>query len=130
MHAISNSLLDEILARFDDPQSSVPALAAFVRSEIANQNGSDLSSPLNAVLEGMAERFGQNQSNGISRPPNGKTDDDDHNNDSHAAPENVVVPDGYSLQAFATGLTFPTAITFSNNDVWVSESGPTPGTVP
>ncbi|ACL62919.1 glucose/sorbosone dehydrogenase-like protein [Methylobacterium nodulans] len=62
-------------------------------------------------------------------PPNGKIGDGP-DNDSHASPENVVLPDGYSLQAFATGLTFPTAITFSNDQVWVSESGPTPDTVP
>jgi hypothetical protein len=44
--------------------------------------------------------------------------------------DNVLVPDGFSLQSFATGLTFPTAITFSNDKVWVSESGATPDTVP
>ncbi|WP_213288069.1 glucose/sorbosone dehydrogenase-like protein [Bradyrhizobium sp. sGM-13] len=42
----------------------------------------------------------------------------------------MIVPEGFSLQLFATGLTFPTAIAFSDDQVWVSESGAVPGTVP
>ncbi|WP_245266710.1 sorbosone dehydrogenase family protein [Bradyrhizobium sp. WSM1743] len=127
-----NAALDAILARIGDAQSSALAFAASELSQLANQNAPTLNSPLNAGLEGVLERFGQIQ-------PNGKAGDehngDDHNGDGHdnddqLTPENVIVPEGYSLQAFATGLTFPTAITFSDGHVWVSESGATPNTVP
>ncbi|WP_445505319.1 hypothetical protein [Microvirga sp. G4-2] len=45
---------------------------------------------------------------------------------------NVNVPEGFSLQPLATGLNFPTAIAFSEDQtqVWVSESGALPGTLP
>lgn len=39
------------------------------------------------------------------------------------APAGVSVPPGYSLATFATGLDFPTGITFGAGAVWVSEAG-------
>jgi glucose/arabinose dehydrogenase len=61
-----------------------------------------------------------------------EVDHDQHNTLDHdqSDADNVLVPEGFSLQSFATGLTFPTAITFSKDHVWVSESGATPDTVP
>jgi hypothetical protein len=38
----------------------------------------------------------------------------------------VLVPDGFTLQPLATGLTFPTAITFSGDQIWVWTLSPTP----
>jgi hypothetical protein len=54
------------------------------------------------------------------------------NNQNPSTGDSVLVPKGYSLQPFATGLNFPTAITFSEDkgQVWVSESGALPGTQP
>lgn len=51
-------------------------------------------------------------------------------NDSNG--DSVLVPEGFSLQPLATGLNFPTAIAFSDDQtqVWVSESGALPGTQP
>jgi len=47
------------------------------------------------------------------------------------AASNVQIRRGYSLQAIATGLNFPTAITFgSRQRIWVSESGFMPPLVP
>ncbi|HXS12244.1 MAG TPA: hypothetical protein VN734_06050 [Acidobacteriaceae bacterium] len=40
-----------------------------------------------------------------------------------AAPSNVVIPAGYTMTAAATGLNFPTAITFQGNSIWVAEAG-------
>ena len=40
-----------------------------------------------------------------------------------ATPSNVVVPPGYTLTAVATGLNFPTAITFQGDSIWVTEAG-------
>ncbi|WP_445500249.1 hypothetical protein [Microvirga sp. G4-2] len=42
--------------------------------------------------------------------------------------DGVLVLEGFSLQPLATGLNFPTAITFSEdqNQAWVSESGALP----
>src|SRR5579863_1093876 len=40
-----------------------------------------------------------------------------------AAPTNVVIPSGYTLSAVATGLNFPTAITFQGDSIWVTEAG-------
>ncbi|HWD97748.1 MAG TPA: hypothetical protein VG345_01865 [Bryobacteraceae bacterium] len=40
-----------------------------------------------------------------------------------AAPSNVVVPPGYTMTAVATGLNFPTAITFQGDSIWVAEAG-------
>jgi hypothetical protein len=61
-----------------------------------------------------------------------EVDHDQHNTLDHdqSDADNVLVPEGFSLQSFATGLTFPTAITFSKDHVWFSESGATPDTVP
>lgn len=39
------------------------------------------------------------------------------------SPSNVVVPPGYAMTAVATGLNFPTAITFQGNSIWVAEAG-------
>ena len=39
------------------------------------------------------------------------------------APSNVVVPAGYTMTAVATGLNFPTAITFQGDSIWVAEAG-------
>src|SRR6516165_11260825 len=38
-------------------------------------------------------------------------------------PSNVVVPEGYSMTAVATGLNFPTAMTFFGDTIWVTEMG-------
>ncbi len=38
-------------------------------------------------------------------------------------PSNVVVPQGYTMTAVATGLNFPTAITFQGDSIWVTEAG-------
>jgi glucose/arabinose dehydrogenase len=40
-----------------------------------------------------------------------------------AAPTNVAVPPGYTMTAVATGLNFPTAITFQGSSIWVTEAG-------
>jgi glucose/arabinose dehydrogenase len=43
---------------------------------------------------------------------------------AHAAtPSNVVIPSGYTMTAVATGLNFPTAITFQGDSIWVTEAG-------
>ena len=39
------------------------------------------------------------------------------------APTNVVIPQGYTMTAVATGLNFPTAMTFQGNSIWVTEAG-------
>jgi len=39
------------------------------------------------------------------------------------APTNVTVPPGYSMTAVATGLNFPTAMTFFGDTIWVTEAG-------
>ena len=39
------------------------------------------------------------------------------------APSNVVVPSGYAMTLVATGLNFPTAITFQGDSIWVTEAG-------
>lgn len=39
------------------------------------------------------------------------------------APTNVTVPSGYTMTAVATGLNFPTAMTFVGNTIWVTEAG-------
>ena len=39
------------------------------------------------------------------------------------APSNVVIPQGYSMTAVATGLNFPTAMTFFGDTIWVTEEG-------
>ncbi len=47
-----------------------------------------------------------------------------------AAPSNIVISPGYSITAVATGLNFPTAMTFAGNTIWVTEAGiGTPPTV-
>src|SRR5262249_59972407 len=38
-------------------------------------------------------------------------------------PSNVVIPEGYSMTAVATGLNFPTAMTFFGATIWVTEMG-------
>ncbi len=38
-------------------------------------------------------------------------------------PTNVTIPPGYSIAAVATGLNFPTAMTFWGNTIWVTEAG-------
>jgi hypothetical protein len=38
-------------------------------------------------------------------------------------PSNVVLPPGYSITAVASCLNFPTAMTFRNNTIWVTEEG-------
>jgi hypothetical protein len=40
-----------------------------------------------------------------------------------AQPSNVVLPSGYSMTAVATGLNFPTAMTFQDDTIWVTEEG-------
>src|SRR5262245_19865618 len=40
-------------------------------------------------------------------------------------PSNVVIPEGYSMTAVATGLNFPTAMTFFGDTIWVTEMGNT-----
>jgi hypothetical protein len=54
------------------------------------------------------------------------------NSQNHPNGDSVLVPEGFSLQPLATGLNFPTAIAFSEDEtqVWVSESGALPGTQP
>ncbi len=42
---------------------------------------------------------------------------------ANMAPSNVVIPPGYSMTAVATGLNFPTAITFHGDTIWVTEAG-------
>ncbi len=39
------------------------------------------------------------------------------------APTNVTIPAGYSMTAVATGLNFPTAMTFFGDTIWVTEAG-------
>ena len=39
------------------------------------------------------------------------------------AQSNVVVPPGYTMSAVATGLNFPTALTFEGDSIWVTEAG-------
>lgn len=39
------------------------------------------------------------------------------------AQSNAVVPAGYTMTAAATGLNFPTAITFEGDSIWVTEAG-------
>ncbi len=39
------------------------------------------------------------------------------------APSNVVIEPGYSMTAVATGLNFPTAMTFYGDTIWVTEAG-------
>ncbi len=38
-------------------------------------------------------------------------------------PSNAVIPPGYSMTAVATGLNFPTALTFHGSSIWVTEAG-------
>jgi hypothetical protein len=40
-----------------------------------------------------------------------------------AQPSNVAVQPGYSMTAVATGLNFPTAMTFFGDTIWVTEEG-------
>lgn len=40
-----------------------------------------------------------------------------------ASQSNIVVPPGYTMTAVATGLNFPTAITFHGDSIWVTEAG-------
>lgn len=40
-----------------------------------------------------------------------------------ATPSNVVIPPGYTMTAVATGLNFPTALTFQGDSIWVTEAG-------
>ena len=40
-----------------------------------------------------------------------------------ASPSNAVVPPGYTMTAVATGLNFPTAMTFQGDSIWVTEAG-------
>jgi len=40
-----------------------------------------------------------------------------------ATPSNVVIAPGYSMTAIATGLNFPTAMTFYGDTIWVTEAG-------
>jgi hypothetical protein len=42
---------------------------------------------------------------------------------SNATPSNVVIAPGYSMTAVATGLNFPTALTFYGDTIWVTEAG-------
>ncbi len=42
---------------------------------------------------------------------------------ANVTPSNVVVPSGYSMTAVATGLNFPTALTFYGDTIWVTEAG-------
>src|SRR5215831_1668662 len=39
------------------------------------------------------------------------------------SPSNVVIPEGYSMTAVATGLNFPTAMTFFGDTIWVNDIG-------
>jgi glucose/arabinose dehydrogenase len=45
-------------------------------------------------------------------------------------PSNVQIHGGYSMEALATGLSFPTAVAVSGTRVWVAEAGFLPSTVP
>src|SRR5262245_17876242 len=38
-------------------------------------------------------------------------------------PTNVTIPAGYTMTAAVTGLTFPTALTFFGDTIWVTEAG-------
>jgi len=40
-----------------------------------------------------------------------------------AQPSNVAIQLGYSMTAVATGLNFPTAMTFFGDTIWVTEEG-------
>jgi glucose/arabinose dehydrogenase len=40
-----------------------------------------------------------------------------------AQPTNVTIPPGYTMTAVATGLNFPTAMTFFGDTIWVTEEG-------
>jgi glucose/arabinose dehydrogenase len=40
-----------------------------------------------------------------------------------AQPSNVAIQPGYSMTAVATGLNFPTAMTFFGDTIWVTEEG-------
>ena len=40
-----------------------------------------------------------------------------------AQPSNVAIQPGYSMKAVATGLNFPTAMTFHGDTIWVTEEG-------
>src|SRR2546428_10416739 len=40
-----------------------------------------------------------------------------------AQPSNVAIQPGYSMTAVATGLNFPTAMTFFDDTIWVTEEG-------
>lgn len=40
-----------------------------------------------------------------------------------AVPSNVVIPPGYEMTAVATGLNFPTALTFQGDSIFVAEAG-------
>ena len=42
---------------------------------------------------------------------------------ANTTPSNVVIPPGYAMTAVATGLNFPTAITFQGDSIWVTEAG-------
>ena len=42
---------------------------------------------------------------------------------TRTVPSNVRVQGGYSMTAIATGLSFPTAVAYSHNRIWVSEAG-------
>ena len=39
------------------------------------------------------------------------------------APSNAIIPPGYTMTAVATGLNFPTAISFEGDSIWVTEAG-------
>ncbi len=45
-------------------------------------------------------------------------------------PSNVVVAPGYTVTAVATGLNFPTAMTFFGDSIWVTEAGIGAGALP
>jgi hypothetical protein len=40
-----------------------------------------------------------------------------------SAPTNAKIPSGYTMTAVATGLNFPTALTFAGDTIWVTEVG-------
>lgn len=42
---------------------------------------------------------------------------------ANVTPSNVIIPPGYSMTAVATGLNFPTALTFYRDSIWVTEAG-------
>jgi hypothetical protein len=60
----------------------------------------------------------------------GQTDGITATGQSLESTDSVLVPDGFSLRPLATGLNFPTAIAFSEDHIWVSESGAVPGSLP